>query len=62
MYYYFCYTTLEAVYQETLAMEMAERDIPFEREVELPVFYNTASLPKVVTTLSRHKGPSFNKD
>ena len=30
---------LETVYQEALALEMAERDILFEREVALPVFY-----------------------
>jgi GxxExxY protein len=35
---------LEAVYQEALAIELARRDIPFEREVELPVFYRGAKL------------------
>ena len=30
---------LEAVYQEALAIEMARRDIPFEREVTIPVEY-----------------------
>lgn len=30
---------LEAVYQEALAFEFQERDIPFEREKELPVSY-----------------------
>ena len=30
---------LEAVYQEVLALEFARRDVPAEREVELPVSY-----------------------
>ncbi len=30
---------LEAVYQESLALELQARDIPYRQEVELPVFY-----------------------
>jgi GxxExxY protein len=30
---------LEAVYQEAMAIELADRAIPFVREAELPVFY-----------------------
>ena len=30
---------LEAVYQEALAIELSAREIPFQREVELPIVY-----------------------
>jgi GxxExxY protein len=33
------YGFLETVYQEALAIELSLRNIPFEREVELPVTY-----------------------
>ena len=29
----------EPVYQEALALELTERNVPFEREVQIPVFY-----------------------
>lgn len=35
---------LEAVYQEALSIEMAERGIPFFGEVEIPVFYKSKKL------------------
>lgn len=35
---------LEAVYQEALAHEFSLRHIPFQREVELPVFYKQRCL------------------
>jgi len=35
---------LEAVYQEALAREFVEREIPFKREVELPVRYKGSTL------------------
>ena len=36
---------LEAVYQDALAAELGSRQIPFEREVTLPVFYKGQKLP-----------------
>ncbi len=30
---------LEAVSRDALALEMADRGVPFEREVDLPVYY-----------------------
>lgn len=30
---------LEAVYQEALAIELSNREVPFQREVELPIAY-----------------------
>jgi len=35
---------LEAVYQETLAIELSKRNIPFRREVHLPIHYKGALL------------------
>jgi GxxExxY protein len=35
---------LEAVYQEALAVEMELREIPFNREVSLPVHYKNRKL------------------
>lgn len=35
---------LEAVYQEALALELAERAVPFLRELDLPVFYKDKRL------------------
>jgi len=35
---------LEPVYQEALAIELGNRQIPFEREVELPVSYKGQQL------------------
>jgi GxxExxY protein len=35
---------LEAVYQEALSIELAERGIPFHGEAEVPVFYKGKSL------------------
>ena len=35
---------LEAVYQEALAVELASRDVPFAREVELPILYKGLKL------------------
>ncbi|PYS67774.1 MAG: GxxExxY protein [Acidobacteria bacterium] len=35
---------LEAVYQEALAIELSKRNIPFRREVHLPIHYKRALL------------------
>jgi GxxExxY protein len=35
---------LEAVYQEALAIEFAERSIPFVREVDIPIIYRDIQL------------------
>ena len=35
---------LEAVYKEALVLEFAAREVPFHREVELPVFYKGRQL------------------
>ena len=35
---------LEAVYQEALAIEFEERNVPFEREKQLPIFYRGRQL------------------
>ena len=35
---------LEAVYQEALSIELAERGIPFSREAEIPIFYKGKEL------------------
>jgi len=35
---------LEAVYQEAFAIELTMQDIPYQREVDLPVFYKNRKL------------------
>src|SRR5262245_10794147 len=35
---------LEPVYQEAMTIELSSRNIPFRREVKLPVFYNQIRL------------------
>jgi GxxExxY protein len=38
---------LEAVYQEALAVELAARDVPHKREVDVPIFYKGRPLQTV---------------
>ena len=38
---------LEAAYGDALAVEFAERGVPFERECELPILYKGKRLPTV---------------
>jgi len=40
---------LEAVYQEAFAMELTERNIPFEEQKELLIFYKGHQLKKTYT-------------
>ena len=35
---------LEAVYQEALAIELTQRDVPFRKELLLPVYYKEHQL------------------
>jgi len=35
---------LESVYQEAMALEMTARGIPYQREIEIPVFYKNQRL------------------
>jgi GxxExxY protein len=35
---------LESIYQEALALELTAREIPYRREVEIPVFYKNQRL------------------
>ena len=37
---------LEAVYQDALAIEFAERGIPYAREKQIPIFYKGHKLDK----------------
>ena len=45
---------LESVYQESLAMELIMRQIPFERETGLPVFYKGQQLGTKDSNLARN--------
>jgi GxxExxY protein len=38
---------LEPVYQEALAIEFKELNLPFEREVQLPIYYKEHKLTKL---------------
>ena len=38
---------LEAVYQEAFALELSARDIPFAKEVNLPIFYKGQPLSTI---------------
>ena len=38
---------LEAVYQEAFALELSTRNIPFAKEVRLPIYYKGQELPTV---------------
>jgi GxxExxY protein len=46
------YGFLEPVYQESFAIELELRGIPFAKEIELPVFYKDRRLSCVIVVIS----------
>ena len=38
---------LEAVYQEAFALELSARNVPYAKEVNLPIFYKGQKLPTI---------------
>ena len=51
---------MEAVYQEALALELTTRVVPYQREVELPIFYRGHHSPPLIARILFASDPSLS--